>query len=140
MADVFSKAKRSEVMAAIRSRGNRDTEVCLAGILRAGGIKGWRRHVALRGRPDFVFHKDRVAVFVDGCFWHGCPQHGRKPDSNKRYWNAKIARNKARDRAVTRALKSAGWRVLRIWEHELRVRNRVSRRVAAALAESHLED
>lgn len=140
MADVFSKAKRSQVMAAIRSKGNKDTEVCLARILRVGGISGWRRHVALPGRPDFVFQKDRVAVFVDGCFWHGCPQHGRKPDSNKRYWNAKIARNKARDRAVTLALKSAGWRVVRIWEHGLKLRNSVTRRVAAALTKRNLED
>ncbi len=77
MADVFSKSKRSKVMAAIRSKGNKDTELRLAFILRAYGIKGWRRHYPLPGKPDFVFPKQRLAVFVDGCFWHSCPKHGR---------------------------------------------------------------
>jgi len=79
MADVFSKTKRSAVMAAIRSRGNKDTEMKLAAITRTHGITGWRRHLPLPGRPDFAFRKERVAVFVDGCFWHGCPLHGHKP-------------------------------------------------------------
>jgi len=68
MADVFSKRKRSQVMAAIRSKGNKDTELKLASILRAHGIKGWRRHQPLVGKPDFIFLKQRLAVFVDGCF------------------------------------------------------------------------
>ncbi len=74
MADVFTRGKRSEVMAAIRSKGNRDTEICLASVLRKAGIKGWRRHMPLAGKPDFVFREQRVAVFVDGCFW---PSGGR---------------------------------------------------------------
>lgn len=76
MADVFTKAERSKVMAAVRSRGNRDTELKLAAILRAHGITGWRRQQPMRGKPDFVFRREQLAVFVDGCFWHGCPIHG----------------------------------------------------------------
>ena len=83
VADVFTKKKRSQVMAAIRSRGNKDTELKLATILRAAHITGWRRHQPIPGRPDFVFRRARLAIFVDGCFWHGCPKHGRKPGSNR---------------------------------------------------------
>ncbi len=72
------------------------------------------------GRPDFAFPARRVAVFVYGCFWHGCPRHGTLPKSNARFWREKIARNRERDREVNRELRRRGWRVLRIWEHELR--------------------
>ena len=74
----------------------------------------------LVGRPDFVFRQSRLAIFIDGCFWHTCPYHGRQPDSNKRYWSKKLSRNKDRDAFVSKALKGLGWRVVRIWEHELR--------------------
>lgn len=70
-------------------------------------------------RPDFVFQRARVAVFVDGCFWHGCPRHGTKPSSNKSFWREKLAKNRERDRRVTRTLRRAGWQVVRIWEHAL---------------------
>lgn len=128
MPDVFSKAKRSEVMSRIRSHGNKDTELRLMAVFRAQGITGWRRQMALtfavagaRGkvRPDFVFRRERLAVFVDGCFWHGCAEHFRRPKSRRKFWDAKIARNMARDAAVTAGLRKAGWRVLRLWEHEL---------------------
>jgi DNA mismatch endonuclease (patch repair protein) len=119
VADVFSKKKRSQVMAAIRSRGNKDTELKLASILRAAGITGWRRHQPVPGHPDFIFRRERLTVFVDGCFWHGCPKHGRKPGSNRAYWLPKLRRNQRRDRAVTRALSKAGWHVIRLWEHDL---------------------
>jgi DNA mismatch endonuclease (patch repair protein) len=173
MADVFSKRKRSEVMSRIRSRGNKDTELALAKLLRSNRISGWRRHLliratvesswlrvesrkrwntssgpALRGppspqsgegaalarrgtpqpstfnpqlavRPDFVFLKSRTAIFVDGCFWHGCPRHATKPVNNRVFWKKKLAGNKTRDRVVNRMLRRAGWRVVRIWEHEL---------------------
>lgn len=98
-------------MAAIKSRGNKDTELKLASIFRAYGLKGWRRHCALPGKPDFVFPKQHLAIFVDGCFWHGCPKHGRKPDSNKNYWLAKLRLNKSRDRKVNRLLRNCGWRI-----------------------------
>lgn len=116
MADVFTTAKRSAVMALIRSRGNRATELRLIALMREHGITGWRRTVKLFGNPDFVFRAARLAVFVDGCFWHGCPRHATKPANNRDFWETKLARNAERDREVTKALRKAGWRVLRIWE------------------------
>ena len=145
-------------MSRIRSRGNRATELALVRVFRAEGITGWRRHWMLRVargstsprpspqsgegeafkvRPDFVFPKLRVAVFVDGCFWHGCPKHETKPRNNAAFWRKKFARNIARDRLVTRTLRREGWRVLRIWEHELARKNeaRLLRRIRKVLEE-----
>jgi DNA mismatch endonuclease (patch repair protein) len=142
MADVFTKAKRSEVMSRIRSRGNRGTELALARVFRRHGITGWRRQWQVRSaksvvrrfrvRPDFVFPKLRLAVFVDGCFWHACPRHATQPRNNAAFWRKKLAANRARDRRVNRALRVAGWRVLRIWEHEL-ARQREARLVTRLL-------
>ena len=123
MPDVFTKAKRSDVMSRIRSRGNKDTELALMRVFRAHRITGWRRHQLVFGKPDFVFHKLRLALFVDGCFWHGCPKHATKPRNNAAFWRKKFAANRGRDRLVTRALRNNGWRVLRIWEHELARKN-----------------
>src|ERR1043166_2428192 len=111
MGDIFSKRKRSAVMAAIRSRGNKRTELKLISILRAHGITGWRRHQRLPGKPDFVFPRQRLAIFVDGCFWHGCPSHLQQPRQNALYWQAKIAMNQARDRHADRELLNRGWKV-----------------------------
>ena len=135
MTDVFTKSKRSEVMSRIRGRGNKNTEVALAKLLRANGITGWRRHQPVFGKPDFIFRKVRLAVFVDGCFWHGCPRHASIPKSNGAFWRRKLAANKARDRLVTRTLRARGWHVLRIWEHELARKNeaRLMRRVRRSL-------
>lgn len=134
MADVFTPEKRSEVMARIRSKGNRSTEERLAALMRGSGITGWRRQapISLRGpgparksvRPDFVFRAEKAAVFVDGCFWHGCPRHGRRPKSRRKFWDEKIERNKARDARVARALRARGWKVLRIWECALTEKRR----------------
>jgi DNA mismatch endonuclease (patch repair protein) len=71
-----------------------------------------------RHRPDLVFPRERVAVFLDGCFWHGCPQHGSLPKTNAEYWMSKIARNQARDRNLNEVLRLHGWTVVRVWEHE----------------------
>jgi DNA mismatch endonuclease (patch repair protein) len=117
--DVFSKEKRSNVMSLIRGSGNKDTELRLIAIFRAHSITGWRRNSAIAGKPDFVFPRERLAVFVDGCFWHGCPTHATWPKNNADFWRAKILGNQKRDRAVTRLLKREGWRVIRIWEHAL---------------------
>jgi DNA mismatch endonuclease (patch repair protein) len=119
MADVFSKQKRSQVMAAIKSRRNKATELKLISILRENEITGWRRNKKLLGKPDFVFRRERLVVFVDGCFWHGCSRHGRQPTSNSDYWFAKLNRNRQRDKSVTRKLRKIGWKVLRLWEHDL---------------------
>jgi DNA mismatch endonuclease (patch repair protein) len=164
MPDVFTKAKRSDVMSRIRSRGNKDTELALAKLLRRHRIAGWRRQQIIQTnaqrptpnversklcvgrwkfsrpfavRPDFVFPKLRVALFVDGCFWHGCPKHATKPRNNAAFWRRKFARNLERDRLVTRTLRKNGWCVLRIWEHELARKNeawllrKLRRRLAA---------
>lgn len=120
-------------MAAIRSKGNKDTELRLVSILRAHGITGWRRHRPLPGKPDFIFPKQHLAVFVDGCFWHGCRWHCRMPQNNRRYWQNKIAGNIARDRRTTRLLRTQGWRVLRIWGHALAFPEAVAARIASLL-------
>ena len=164
MPDVFTKAKRSEVMSRIRGRGNKDTELTLARLLRAHKITGWRRHQlvrvavecswlsverkhtsprpspqrgeGVRVRPDFVFRQARLAIFVDGCFWHGCPKHATWPANRAAWWRRKLHANKARDRLVTRTLRKAGWRVLRIWEHEL-PRPKAKKRSTPHLASGH---
>ncbi|HXG49125.1 MAG TPA: very short patch repair endonuclease [Methylomirabilota bacterium] len=117
--DVFSKRKRSEIMSRVRSRGNAATEGRLVRLFRRNGITGWRRRYQLFGTPDFVFPKMRLALFVDGCFWHCCPKHSTRPAENAAFWVAKLARNRARDRLVNRTLRQSGWRVLRIWQHSL---------------------
>ncbi|MGD1088581.1 MAG: very short patch repair endonuclease [Verrucomicrobiota bacterium] len=119
MADFLTKLQRSERMSRIRSRGNKDTEVALAKLLRRNRITGWRRNQKIFGKPDFVFRQVRLALFVDGCFWHGCPKHETKPKNNRAFWHRKLSANKRRDRLVTHTLRKAGWRVLRIWEHDL---------------------
>jgi DNA mismatch endonuclease (patch repair protein) len=125
-------------MAAIRSSGNRNTEVLFAKLLRGHRICGWRRGQALTGRPDFVFTKERTAIFIDGCFWHGCKLHCRMPKSREAYWNLKIARNRKRDVEVTHILKRQGWKVVRIWEHSLKPPYPCLRRLQAILASRRL--
>lgn len=123
-------------MAQIRGTGNKQTELRLAKILRRNRIAGWRRHQRIQGRPDFIFRSEKVAIFVDGCFWHGCPLHGRKPDSNQTYWLPKLERTKRRDRRNTRRLRAGGWCVVRLWDHDLNDEGRVVRRLVRALARS----
>lgn len=136
MPDVFTKAKRSEVMSRIRGRGNKDTELALIKLLRRHHIAGWRRNQSVFGKPDFVFPKARLALFVDGCFWHGCPKHCSTPASNRAFWKKKLAANKARDRRVNQTLRKAGWRVLRLWEHDLSMRGAVCIRRIQAVTNS----
>src|ERR1700733_15363083 len=102
MSDVFSKIKRSAIMSRIRGRGNKSTERALAIIFRRNVIAGWRRNQNIFGKPDFVFLKRKVVVFVDGCFWHNCPKHGTQPATNRAFWEKKLARNKLRDQVVNR--------------------------------------
>jgi len=81
--------------------------------------KRYRIHYEITGKPDIVFPGKKIAIFVDGCFWHGCPDHGTRPKTNKKFWETKISKNIARDHHVTRTLSKSGWRVLRFWEHEI---------------------
>lgn len=137
MPDVFTKTKRSSVMSAIRGKGNKDTELKAIAIFREFGISGWRRGQNLPGKPDFVFRRERLAIFIDGCFWHACPIHGRKPGSNQEYWLPKLLRNQTRDRTVTKELKKRGWKVLRIWEHALKTPKAVANRCLSALKKTN---
>jgi DNA mismatch endonuclease (patch repair protein) len=113
----FGGLSRSALMARIRSTRNATTELKMVSLLRAARLRGWRRNFPLLGKPDFVFPKQKQAVFVDGCFWHG---HGcgrnLKPKRNTALWRKKINGNQRRDQRVTRTLRTAGWRVIRIWE------------------------
>jgi DNA mismatch endonuclease, patch repair protein len=117
--DQFTKNKRSLIMAQVRSAGNKSTEMKLVWMLRKEKITGWRRCYPIFGKPDFVFQQKKVAVFVDGCFWHGHPKKCRMPKTNRRYWTDKIRRNMERDKLVTHTLKAKGWKVVRIWEDSI---------------------
>ncbi|MDR3208897.1 MAG: very short patch repair endonuclease [Rickettsiales bacterium] len=124
MADILDKETRSWVMSRVRSKNNASTELKLAAVFRELGIKGWRRGFKIIGKPDFVFPKLKIAVFADGCFWHGHDCRTNTPKTHKRYWTPKIARNKQRDLEVSKILQSKGWRVIRVWECELKNKNR----------------
>ena len=119
MADVFTKAQRSLIMSRVRARGNASTELKMATLLRANKLTGWRRHSPVFGKPDFVFHKAKVALFVDGCFWHGCPRCYQAPKSSAIFWRVKVQRNMRRDLQVARHLRSRGWKVIRVKECQL---------------------
>jgi DNA mismatch endonuclease (patch repair protein) len=124
---------RSRIMRSNKSRGNLSTELALIGLMRSARISGWRRGVSLTGRPDFVFKHERIAVFVDGCYWHGCKCR-RLPTGNRKYWEEKFQANQARDRRVTRELQAQGWTVVRFWEHQLKKDpQRVVKRIATLL-------
>ncbi len=110
----------SRRMAAIRGVRNRTTEVTLRMSLVRAGIEGWVLHQKMLGRPDFYFPVAKLAVFVDGCFWHGCTKCGHVPNRNRPYWSAKLERNRQRDELVSERLRESGVFVLRFWEHELR--------------------
>ena len=132
MTDWLTPEQRHRSMSAIRSTGNRTTELALVRLLRELRVTGWRRHVKLPGRPDFAFRAERVLVFVDGCFWHGCPRCYAKPATNRRFWSLKVQTNRARDRRQSRELRARGWSVVRIWEHELRRPAIATRKLARA--------
>lgn len=134
MADDRTSSQRSETMRRVKGRDT-SCEVRLRRALHRRGLRYSLRR-ALPGKPDIVFVRARVAVFVDGCFWHGCPRHCRMPSSNTDYWEAKIERNTARDQRVAKALRSQGWRVIRVWEHDVKSRldrcaDRIERAVLA---------
>ena len=106
-------------MKTVRSKENKSTELRLIRLFRENSISGWRRNYLVKGHPDFVFLNKRVAVFVDGCFWHGHDCRNTKPKENEEYWAKKIARNKKRDAVITQLFQARGWTVIRIWECQL---------------------
>jgi DNA mismatch endonuclease (patch repair protein) len=119
MVDTWTITKRSQVMSLVRNKGNKSTEICFAALLRDAGVKGWRRHLKLPGKPDFAFPKLKVAIFVDGDFWHGNPATYRPPKSNMDFWTKKILYNRENDRRVNALLGKLGWKVIRVWESDL---------------------
>jgi DNA mismatch endonuclease (patch repair protein) len=116
----FGGLCRSDLMSRIGSYGNQTTELKMVELLRRDGLKGWRRHLSLPGKPDFAWPEKKVALFVDGCFWHGhsCKRN-LKPKVNVKKWEEKISGNKRRDRRSRRLLRGKGWKVIRIWECQL---------------------
>lgn len=140
-------------MSAIRGRGNKSTELLLTTAMRKAGITGWRRHVVFKLdlkrtgheatpskqrpsaiRPDFTFRKERLVVFVDGCFWHRCPLHQTVPKNNAEFWALKLDSNVVRDKAVNAAFRRKGWSVMRIWEHELKTTEQTIRTLRRRLS------
>ena len=128
-------ANRSRTMGAIRSKHAKTTERALRMILIRGGIKGWRMHPSgIPGNPDIYFPAQNTVVFVDGCFWHGCPKCGHTPKTRSAFWKAKIIKNRQRDRRTRRNLRRSGLKVIGVWEHSLRDDKYVQRLVARVRA------
>ena len=123
MADVFDKETRSSIMKIVHSAGNKSTEMRLITLFRENGITGWRRNYKVKGHPDFVFLNKKIAIFVDGCFWHGHDCRNTRPKDNEDYWKKKRERNIKHDKEVTALFESRGWTVIRIWECELKKKN-----------------
>ncbi|HEX8218515.1 MAG TPA: very short patch repair endonuclease [Chloroflexia bacterium] len=118
MPDTFSPQKRSEIMRRVKGK-NTSLEMKVRSALHRRGLR-YRLSYALPGKPDLVFVKAHIAVFIDSCFWHGCSQHVRMPNSNQEYWQVKIRRNVERDAKTNELYKELDWRIIRVWEHELK--------------------
>ena len=115
----ISEAGRSRIMSAIRSRNTRP-EIRLRKTLWSMGLGGYRLNSRLPGHPDILYTRYKLAVFIDGCFWHGCPEHYTIPEQNTAYWVAKIERTRQRDRQADEELAHQGYDVIRVWEHDIR--------------------
>lgn len=124
MADVFTKEKRSAIMSSVRSQKNKSTELRIMKVFSQLGIHGWRRNYQVKGHPDFVFPDKRIAVFVDGCFWHGHDCRQLIPTQNSDYWDMKRAKNIEHDKQITELFEKRGWIVIRVWECELQNKKR----------------
>jgi DNA mismatch endonuclease (patch repair protein) len=118
--DKVSKKVRSEIMRKVRSSNNKSTERRFRARLIQLGLRGWKVRPNFKFSPDFIFEKEKIAIFIDGCFWHGCPICKKYPLSNMKYWDKKINRNMNRDKKANKELTEQGWKVLRFWEHELK--------------------
>lgn len=137
MSDVFEKEKRSQIMRSVKSRNTKSTELTLINLFKEYRITGWKRTYPVKGHPDFVFLDKKVAIFVDGCFWHGHDCRNTRPADNAEYWQKKRERNIKRDKATTEAFEKRGWTVLRIWECDLKKKNQpdTMRRILEVLGE-----
>ncbi len=133
----FGKLNRFELMSRVRGSGNRTTELKMAQLLRKAKLKGWRRHLPLLGKPDFAWPLEHVALFVDGCFWHGHNCRNLSPRTNVTSWRNKIEKNRKRDKKVTRDLRAQGWSVLRVWECQLKSStSKITSRIELTLSRS----
>lgn len=120
--DPVTPTVRSSIMRAVKSKDGRTTERRLRLAMVSTGLRGWKMNADdLPGKPDIVFERERLVIFVDGCFWHGCPKCYRRPQSNQEYWDRKVARNIQRDKTKRRQLRRLGWRVIQIWEHDFKL-------------------
>ena len=140
--DPLSPEQRSARMAKVRAKNNRSTEMHVAACLVRFGLRGWKRHPQeVFGRPDFCFTVERIAIFVDGCFWHGCRHCQRNvPQTRRHFWERKLESNRRRDRRVRRMLQAQGFVVVRIWEHALSQKTwlkRLTSELQKARANSH---
>ena len=124
MADVFDSKKRSDIMSKVRSNNNKSTELAIIKFFKENNITGWKRNYPVKGHPDFVFLDKKIAVFVDGCFWHGHDCRNTRPSDNAEYWQKKRERNIKHDKEVTAMFENRGWTVIRIWECELKNKKR----------------
>lgn len=132
--DIYDKEKRSDIMSKVKYKNAKSTELKLIKMFKDRHITGWRRTYKMIGKPDFVFPKQKIVIFVDGCFWHGHDCRNVIPKDNSDYWDKKRERNIQRDKTVTQTIASRGWRVVRIWECELKVRS-ISQKVISLLDE-----
>lgn len=123
MSDIFDKKARSEIMRAVKSKNTKSTELALISLFKENHIIGWRHSYNVKGHPDFVFLEKRIAIFVDGCFWHGHDCRNTRPADNAEYWAKKRERNIQRDKETTARFERRGWTVVRIWECELKKKN-----------------
>ena len=118
MVDIFSKKKRSDIMSKVR---NKETgiEIKLRKELWKAGYRYRKNISGYFGKPDILLKKYKTVIFMDSCFWHGCNKHGSMPQTRKKFWKEKIERNKNRDKEVNKHYKKIGWKVIRIWEHDM---------------------
>ena len=125
---------RSEIMKRVKQKDTA-AELVLRSALHRLGLR-FRLHLRIEGIvADLVFPTAKVAVFVDGCFWHGCPLHATFPKSNQSYWLPKLAKNKERDKRQSEKLRTAGWTVIRLWEHEcLKITRKTAGRIAQTVS------
>lgn len=119
MADVHTPGQRSYNMSRIRSRDTKP-EILLRKALWKEGFRYTLKNKDVPGKPDLVFRKQKIVIFVDGCFWHRCPKHFVEPANNADFWEKKIQSNVGRDKKINRELKKSGWTIVRIWEHDLK--------------------
>mgnify|MGYP003288475600 CR=1 FL=1 len=124
MSDIFDNEKRSYIMSKVRSKNNKSTELELIKFFKENNITGWKRNYPVKGHPDFVFLDKKIAIFVDGCFWHGHDCRNTRPSDNAEYWRKKRERNIKHDKEITELFEKRGWTVIRIWECELKRKNR----------------